>query len=87
MGNRLSYYICFSRRKLVILLTADQQWELDERLSLTGKLMDVPNKEALHEGMDLRTSGWMMSFIFLSEKRWRKSGSHLSSACTYKHYL
>lgn len=27
---------------------------IDERLLPTGKLMDVPYKEALHEGMDLR---------------------------------
>lgn len=44
----------FPAESSLFSLTADQQWELDERLLPTGKLMDVPNKEALHEGMDLR---------------------------------
>lgn len=44
----------FPAESSLFSLTADQQWELDERLLPTGKLMDVPYKEALHEGMDLR---------------------------------
>ncbi|MGF7533035.1 aldose 1-epimerase [Bacillus mexicanus] len=54
----------FSEESSLFSLTADQQWELDERMLPTGKLIDVPYKEALHEGTDLRHK--QLDDVFLS---------------------
>lgn len=55
----------FPAESSLFSLTADQQWELDERLLPTGKLMGVPNKELCMKEWICATSSWMMSFYLL----------------------
>ncbi len=71
----------FPAESSLFSLTADQQWELDERLLPTGKLMDVPYKEALHEGMDLRHKH--LDDVFLSS--YQKRGGENQAVIYHQH--
>ncbi|MCY8789714.1 aldose 1-epimerase [Bacillus inaquosorum] len=71
----------FPEESSLFSLTADQQWELDERLLPTGKLMDVQNKEALHEGMDLRSQ--QLDDVFLSS--YQKRGGENQAVIYHQH--
>ncbi|PHI49473.1 aldose epimerase [Bacillus halotolerans] len=70
----------FPEESSLFSLTADQQWELDERLLPTGKLIDIPNQEALHEGMLLRQQ---LDDVFLSS--YQKRGGENQAVIYHQH--
>ncbi|AOC91293.1 Aldose 1-epimerase [Bacillus amyloliquefaciens] len=57
----------FNEERARLFLTADRMWELNERFVPTGRLLDVPDKEAFRRGMSLKNK--QFDDVFLSSGR------------------
>lgn len=57
----------FNEERSRLFLTADRMWELNERFVPTGRLLDVPDKEAFRQGVSLKNKQFDDVFSFLPD--------------------